>query len=383
MRLEAFCSGIGVAAEADEQPAYGRRGISVRYNHRVAAAKCRSRIGMRCPDDINVDACPLGNADEFFFNRRIAAGKRPLSPSSGRLPRPEPDGRSVFPAGSQAAFEGLTAGRGRCILNGRRRNRLPADAGQHVAEQMTQRGKLVERHAVVGGQPILLADLAKELRLADAIDPEVRLQIRIQLHDLTRIACLLHHEVDQERFQFRDQARVVCDCGDCCRSLGMTVGGMTVGGMTVGGLAIGGMAIGNISVRLDGRGLNRCGHRRSRVSANTGQHVAEQVTQRGKLVERHAVVCGQPILLANLTKELRLADAIDPKVRLQIRIQFHDLPRISRLLHHEVDQERFQLRRQTVVGCGRRCFFRRPAQQPSGLAARPGEHVTERVPARS
>ena len=51
---------------------------------------------MRCPDDINVDACPLGNADEFFINRRIAAGKRPLSPSSGRLPRPEPDGRSVF-----------------------------------------------------------------------------------------------------------------------------------------------------------------------------------------------------------------------------------------------------------------------------------------------
>ena len=123
--------------------------------------------------------------------------------------------------------------------------------------------------------------------------------------------------------------------------------------MTVGGMAIGGMAIGNISVRLHGRGLDRCGPRRSRVSANTGQHVAEEVTQRGKLVERHAVVCCQAVFLPDLPEELRLADAVDPKVRLQIRVQFHDLPRISRLLHHEVDQEVFDLG-------GRRSFFRWP-----------------------
>ena len=49
------------------------------------------------------------------------------------------------------------------------------------------------------------------------------------------------------------------------------------------------------------------------------------------------------MLLANLTKELRLADAIDSQIRFQIGVELHDLPRIPRLLHHEIDQEGFDL----------------------------------------
>ena len=162
---------------------------------------------------------------------------------------------------------------------------------------------------------------------------------------------------------------------------GVPVGTVTIRTVTIRTVTIRTVTIRTVSIRLDGRRPGRRGCRRRRLPAHTGQHVADQVSQRGKLVERHAVIRRQPVFLTDLTEELRLADAVDPKVRLQIRIQFHDLPRISRLLHHEVNQERFQFRRQTVAGHGRRLFFRRPAQQPSGLAARPGEHVTERVPA--
>ena len=76
-----------------------------------------------------------------------------------------------------------------------------AHAWQQVFEQVPERRERVERHVVVRRQPVLQADLAHELRLADAVDPQIRLQVRIELHDLTRIPRLLHHEVDQERLQ--------------------------------------------------------------------------------------------------------------------------------------------------------------------------------------
>ena len=66
---------------------------------------------------------------------------------------------------------------------------------------MPKRAEIVQRHAVIRRETILLTDLAEELCLTDRVDPQVRLQIGIQLHDLRRIACLLHDEVDQKRLQ--------------------------------------------------------------------------------------------------------------------------------------------------------------------------------------
>ena len=82
---------------------------------------------------------------------------------------------------------------------------------------------------------------------------------------------------------------------------------------------------------------------RHRHAPHPRQHVLEQVPQCAEVIERHARVGREPMLLANLTKELRLADAIDPQIRFQIGVELHDLPRIPRLLHHEIDQEGFDL----------------------------------------
>jgi hypothetical protein len=68
MGLEAFRSGIGVAAEADEQSAGDGTGSSRCHDYRVAAAKRRRRIGVRGPNDVNFNACALGNAREFLVD---------------------------------------------------------------------------------------------------------------------------------------------------------------------------------------------------------------------------------------------------------------------------------------------------------------------------
>ena len=84
----------------------------------------------------------------------------------------------------------------------RRRSRTAADAREHVVEEVPQRGELVERDAVISLERILLADLSEELRLANAVDAEIGLEIGIELHDLARVARLLDDEIDEECFQF-------------------------------------------------------------------------------------------------------------------------------------------------------------------------------------
>ena len=96
------------------------------------------------------------------------------------------------------------------------------------------------------------------------------------------------------------------------------------------------------------------------------------MAQRPEVVERHARVGTHAVALADLAEELCLADAVDPQVTLQVGIQFHDLPRIPRLLDHEPDHERFQLRRRATSGLGRGGRGRRGrrnAVHPVGFAA--------------
>ena len=67
---------------------------------------------------------------------------------------------------------------------------------------MPQGRKVIKRQAVVGCQRILLANLTKQLRFANAVDPEVSLKVGVEFHNLPWIAGLLHHEVDQKGLQF-------------------------------------------------------------------------------------------------------------------------------------------------------------------------------------
>ena len=64
--------------------------------------------------------------------------------------------------------------------------------------------------------------------------------------------------------------------------------------------------------------------------------------QRAEVIQRYRVVCRQAVLLPDLTKELGLADAVDPQIGLQISVHFHDLARITRLLDDKVNEKRFQ-----------------------------------------
>ena len=66
---------------------------------------------------------------------------------------------------------------------------------------MAEGAEVIQRHAGVSRQPVALADLAEQLRLADAVDPQITLKIGIELHDLLRIARLIDHEVDEESLQ--------------------------------------------------------------------------------------------------------------------------------------------------------------------------------------
>ena len=76
--------------------------------------------------------------------------------------------------------------------------------------------KVVQRHAVIRRQPVLLADFSEELRLADRVDPEIRLQIGVQLDDLRWIARLLHDEVNQKHLEITDRSTRLSDtCRRC------------------------------------------------------------------------------------------------------------------------------------------------------------------------
>ena len=81
------------------------------------------------------------------------------------------------------------------------------------------------------------------------------------------------------------------------------------------------------------------------TTGDAGHDVIEQMPQGGEVVERHRSIGFETIFLAHFAHHLRFADAVDSKICLQIHIQLDNLFRITGLLHHKVDQERFYLRR--------------------------------------
>ena len=76
---------------------------------------------------------------------------------------------------------------------------------------MPQRAEVIQRYRVVCRQAVLLPDLAKELGLADAVDPQIGLQIGVHFHDLARITRLLDDKVNEERFDVK-RRQPTCNC---------------------------------------------------------------------------------------------------------------------------------------------------------------------------
>ena len=82
-------------------------------------------------------------------------------------------------------------------------------ARHDVIEQVPQGGEIIERHRSIGFESIFLTDFAHHLRFADAVDPQIGLQVHIQLDDLFRVTGLLDNKVDQERFDIRSHCTLV------------------------------------------------------------------------------------------------------------------------------------------------------------------------------
>ena len=66
-----------------------------------------------------------------------------------------------------------------------------------------QQMKIIQRQIVRGCDIEVLLELAEQLRLFDAVDAQVGLQVRVQLHDFRRIPGLLNDEVNQKGLQLR------------------------------------------------------------------------------------------------------------------------------------------------------------------------------------
>ena len=164
---------------------------------------------------------------------------------------------------------------------------------------MAQGAEVIERHARVGRQPVALADLAKKLRLADAVDPQIALQVGIELHDLRGVARLLDNEVDEESLQVRAGTPLGRWLGKHRGVDGrrMAVGSMAiplvaVRRMPVGQVTVGAMAIRRMVAARGGRGGHvdggGPGRRGLRLPPDARQHVAEEVPEGAEVIERHA-----------------------------------------------------------------------------------------------
>ncbi len=75
-------------------------------------------------------------------------------------------------------------------------------AGRSLEQRcdVAKRTEVVKRKVLQRFKVKELTQLAKELRFLDRVNSQIRFDIPIQLDDLSRIARLFHHEVDQERF---------------------------------------------------------------------------------------------------------------------------------------------------------------------------------------
>ena len=69
------------------------------------------------------------------------------------------------------------------------------------ADDMVQCRIVTQLQLLVALDPIRLTDLREQLRLLHRVDPQIRLQIQIQIQQLSRIPRLLRHQRHHPRHQ--------------------------------------------------------------------------------------------------------------------------------------------------------------------------------------
>ena len=112
---------------------------------------------------------------------------------------------------------------------------------------MAEGAEVVERDTRIGREPVTLPDLTEQLRLADAVDAQIPLEIGIEFDDLLRIPRLLDDEIDKEAFQL--DGRVAADGRSLDNRCRADVPGMAVGSVAVPLVPMRRMAVGGVTIR--------------------------------------------------------------------------------------------------------------------------------------
>ena len=198
-----------MSAEAHGNPSHSNRPVPG-YDQRVEAAQRSGWIFQGRLDYFHIHAGGVRHAGKLICKHRMHAAC--ASANARHLPGPQPDSLAMLLPQFDAAAKRFTvvAYRTLCcriavqiiLLLWRCIAFCPAHFGQHVGQQMPQRAEVIQRYRVVCRQAVLLPDLTKELGLADAVDPQIGLQIGVHFHDLARITRLLDHKVNEKRLQF-------------------------------------------------------------------------------------------------------------------------------------------------------------------------------------
>ena len=221
---------------------------------------------------------------------------------------------------------------------------------------MTQRREIVERHVLGRLHVEIFGQLTEQLGLLDAVDPQVRFQVGVELDHFRRIAGLLDHEVDQELLQLgRIEARWAA------------VARMRGGRRGLRGRGLPGRRSGGRRRRLRcSKRWRRGGRRRWLGSQRTlRRRCRPGSSSRDAASGNRRASCSRSAARRStrqFAEQLRLLDAVDAQVRFQVGIQLDDFRRIAGLLDHEVDQELLQLGRIETRRAGGARAVRRAAE---------------------
>ena len=181
------------------------------------------------------------------------------------------------------------------------------------ADDVVERRVVAQLQRVVARDPVGLADRGEHLGLLDRVDPEVGLEVEVQVEQVGRVAGLLGDDGED-----------------------------ALGDSSCAGAAEAAAAAGSGARRARRRAPRRCGGsargRRTAGSSAAGATPARSRTKRDDVVERRVVaqlqrvVARDPVGLADRGEHLGLLDRVDPEVGLEVEVQVEQVGRVAGLL---------------------------------------------------
>ena len=228
-----------------------------------------------------------------------------------------PDGRR------RLGGRGGRRGGGRGGLRGRRGGGRGRGGGSLVDEpdDVVEGRVVAQLQAVVAGDPVGLADRREHLGLLDGVDPEVGLEVEVQVEQVGRVAGLLGDD--------REDAR---------------------GDLLLAGWGRRPRRPGRPRRRGPGRPPRPARRRRGRGGGSLVDE-PDDVVEGRVVAQLQAVVAGDPVGLADRREHLGLLDGVDPEVGLEVEVQVEQVGRVAGLLGDDREDAGGDL---LLAGWGRR-----------------------------